>query len=301
MDPARAQELLTLAQVAIDDACIAGLSSWTRLSATYDAAVCIASVLSRSEVPSWFERDDLLHKLLGRVQLDSNTMADLQVLLGPCRPDAHGGDFVKHEDVDRAVNRVKQMLSQARAQINEPLPEAIAHLRLVWDRRLSCLNHPTAADRLRQAFDSKPRDSPIASSEEPLFKPGLPLLPDEEDELDESGGIMFKATEAATPGGLMTLIFTRTLPHSVLKICEDSTDLEVHPHAPSERRFVRGGDYLDFHLRTASTSAIQSFCWECAPHIERIRRALREPPSDGAEEMFPAADLMAVIAERMGI
>ena len=119
MNPNRAQELLALARVAIDDASIAGLSSWTRLSATYDAAVCIATVLGRSEVPSWFEREYLLQKLLGRVQLDSDTMADLQVLLSPCRLDVRGADLVKQEDVDCALNRVKRMLSAAREQIHE--------------------------------------------------------------------------------------------------------------------------------------------------------------------------------------
>lgn len=177
MSPERAEELLALAQTAIDDAAIAGLSSWTRLSATYDAAVCIVAVLGRSEVPWWVERGDLLEKLLGGVQLDSDTMEDLQVLLGPNRREAYGGAGVKHADVDCALNRVKRMLIEARAQTsmledenagkrwleenaggirayNARVEHGLFYARQAEEESLASPKEPGAADDLRAVFDA---------------------------------------------------------------------------------------------------------------------------------------------------
>ena len=46
----------------------------------------------------------------------------------------------------------------------KPFSEALAHLRLVWDRRLG---HPTA-DQLRRAMDSKPSRPRAAAQHQPL-------------------------------------------------------------------------------------------------------------------------------------
>lgn len=81
----------------------------------------------------------------------------------------------------------------------------------------------------------------------------------------------------------------------------DRSAVIVYPHAPSARRAIRNADALLFHVRTASAPCIRAFTEECAPFIARIQRALPQPPTDGAEEINPAAEAMTAIAERKGL
>jgi hypothetical protein len=111
----RANELLTLAQTAIRDAQVVEISAWTRLMATYDAAVCVLAVLARSEIPPR-ERDDVLDKLLGQAQLTTDTTQHLQALDRCYRVELRGEAIVTHAEVNRVLRCVERLWEEAQLQ-----------------------------------------------------------------------------------------------------------------------------------------------------------------------------------------
>lgn len=117
MSPTRARELLHLAQTAIKDAQVKEISAWTRLMATYDAAVCVVAVIAEIEIPPWIERDDVLEKLLRQAKLDGNTMDELQTICRRYRLDSRGCVVVTHADVDRALRCVERLWNEAESQV----------------------------------------------------------------------------------------------------------------------------------------------------------------------------------------
>lgn len=117
MRPTRAHELLTLAQIATRDAHVTEISAWTRLMATYDAAVCVVAVLANSEIPPSIERDNVLEKLLGAVRFDGDTMRDLQTLIRCYRVELRGEVIVTHAEIDRVLQCVERLWNEATSQL----------------------------------------------------------------------------------------------------------------------------------------------------------------------------------------
>lgn len=97
----------------------------------------------------------------------------------------------------------------------------------------------------------------------------------------------------------MRLTILRDLPHSELEIFLDR--LIVHPCAIDAPAYRRNADSMLIHFYTADSAWIRRFVSEWAAQIARIQAHLHEPPSDGAEVIYPIADVMAQAALRFAM
>ncbi len=117
MNVSRIQELLECAQTAIRDAGVRGVSAWTRLSATYEAAVCVVAVLADQEILQWIERDDLLETLLNQGRLDSDSTDALRPIAQQYQLAFRGNQIVTHDDVDAVLAHVEPLWNEARLRM----------------------------------------------------------------------------------------------------------------------------------------------------------------------------------------